>query len=1065
MAINNQGFPSYSFIMFLAFAAFGSYIWSSDPLKTARPQSQNLPAISSSSLSAIPARLWQDPFRVIYARDKGNKPRMILRLEDTPLTGAIKQYFIDKQAEELLVLGVMVSTEAIADAEERRRRRRYALVNALSESGFVPENAGQIQVGMITGQGGMRERLITPYEWFEYEAPASVTGTTKTNSHKKVLLLWLDAAHYHRKPYYHLSQLIKTLAADTAMRGNMRFAILGPAGSDGLSSLVKKSYPPVSSKQQESRPAQALSMEIKAMCQLGTAGIHILSPVATIANSRLYQTNEKTLEQRFSFANYAAGKSCLTIHRTVHRDDQLMFRMVLELWRRGIKPGHSHVVLLSERDTAFGRALPESFKQAFCGSDNRDCEAQYIHSFSYLRGIDGVAPGSNTDLGLATSKSSASKKREQAREESSVRRPVGTGQFDYLRRTADEIVLLDRKLRKQDGKGILAIGVLGSDVYDKLLILRALRSRLMGVTYFTTDLDAQFLHPAEYPWTRNLVIASSFDLKLNEALQGSVSPFRDNYQTSVFYSARLALQLTQENIASKVALPTQLDPLLFEVGRNGVVPLQPLDEENDHYANDMFAFQHTALPSQKTMQQSDLHPLANKRKLLPPLLLIIGMVILGGLALNQLLLNRLSSQTSYQLRWLLWGVVVLAVVSAVGVWCAQHEEPFIMLSGVSVWPTELINSLTLVLSLYFIFGSLRALEMNYRELGHKYLRYDPADNPDRESCDSWVCMLIGMLLVSAALVAILPRTISYDYIFLMLLVWGVVLGGWFFLLNRTLPKISLKYWMAEINGQNDEPVQKYWACYGNYGSRRHRFLRAFSIVLIFQAFVSFVFTLFGLEPPPLRGEVTRVIDSVITVGSVLGMLFLLFYMVDATRLCIVWVRGLTKKTYDWRGTRVEEYAREMNIPWPCAVHWLKLRMVAERTTEVSKLIYYPFIVIILILFSRISYFDDWGFPQSLAIITSALIAIALYTAIKLRQVAEQVRSDFIKYLNREKIVVSADTPPANKPSLAQIDELIDNVRTLRGGAFQPFLEQPLVKASLLLLGGVGFSASQFSGLM
>lgn len=1088
MAMSNQGFPSYSFVMFLAFAAFGSYIWSSDPLQTARPQTQNSPVISQSSLNAVPARLWQDPFRIIYARDKNDSPRLIKNLKDTRLIPEIKHYLADDKTQELLVLGVMVSTEAIADAEERRRRRRYALINALSEAGYVPEDAKHIQVGMMTGWGKNRDRLILPYEWFKQDASVSfseststekdvhdASGKSATHSHKKVLLLWLDAAHYHKTPYLHLRRLVQTLAkAET--RKKMRYAILGPADSGGLYSLVKRAY----QDRTLSGEASPASTAVTELCQLQTAGIHILSPLATIADSYLYQKMKqpvKMLEQHLSALRNPAGQSCISFHRTVHSDDQLMFRMVLELWRRGIEPSNNHVVLLSELDTAFGRALPESFKQAFCGKRNQICQQKYIHTFSYLRGIDGVAPGSNTDLGLATLKASAARKKQQSNPGVSIRRPVGAGQFDYLRRIADEIVELDKRLRKQDGKGVLAIGVLGSDVYDKLLILRALRSRLMGVTFFSTDLDAQFLHPAEFPWTRNLVIASSFDLKLIPALQGSTPPFRDNYQTSIFYSSRLALQLTDEDFSRKVNLPTQLDPLLFEVGRKGLISLQPLDNENNHYAKDLFSTRHfELLPQDDAITQSELHPQAGKGELLSPLVITIAIIGLGLLALNQL-----NARANYQLRWLAIGMLVLAGVSALGIWCSIHEEPFILLAGVSVWPTEIINSLTLVLSLYFICTSLRSLDMNYRKISDDYLLLSWAQsmskkwksnaeasfcgNTETTKSNGWKAILALMLVVSALLVALLPRSIGYDNIPLMLLVWVLVLMVWFVLIYRVTPVASLNKWAAQIKQQDEMPIQQYWKIYGEYGAIKNRFLRAFTLVLIFQAFASFIFTLFGLEPAPLRGEVTRVIDSVITVSSLLGMLFLLFYMVDATRLCIIWIRGLTKNNYDWRGTAVDNLVVSMNIPWPCAVHWLKLKIVAQRTSEVSKLIYYPFLVIILILFSRINYFDDWGFPQSLAIITSCLIAVALYAATKLRQQAERVRKDFIDYLESEKITVSGNKAMPNKPSLAQLNELIENVSRLKKGAFQPFLEQPLVKASLLLLGGVGFSASQFSSLL
>ena len=56
---------------------------------------------------------------------------------------------------------------------------------------------------------------------------------------------------------------------------------------------------------------------------------------------------------------------------------------------------------------------------------------------------------------------------------------------------------------------------LGSDVYDKLLILKALKKGLPGAIFFTTDLDARYSLPSEFQETKNLIVASPFGLQLS----------------------------------------------------------------------------------------------------------------------------------------------------------------------------------------------------------------------------------------------------------------------------------------------------------------------------------------------------------------------------------------------------------------------------------------------------------------------------------------------------------------------------------------------------------------------
>ena len=101
----------------------------------------------------------------------------------------------------------------------------------------------------------------------------------------------------------------------------------------------------------------------------------------------------------------------------------------------------------------------------------------------------------------------------------------GEAQLDYVRRLADHIAhdlaypeddsggngSSDEERAELGGRPV-AVGILGSDVYDKLLVLEALRDRLPRATFFTTDLDARLSHPDLYRRTRNLIVGSAYGL-------------------------------------------------------------------------------------------------------------------------------------------------------------------------------------------------------------------------------------------------------------------------------------------------------------------------------------------------------------------------------------------------------------------------------------------------------------------------------------------------------------------------------------------------------------------------
>ena len=172
-----------------------------------------------------------------------------------------------------------------------------------------------------------------------------------------------------------------------------------------------------------------------------------------------------------------------------------------------------------------------------------------MHPFKYLRGLDGQMPDGSGSASGANARDTGSKPDKDSKD--SAKRPPdpiakdraeGQSQFDYLRRLGDRIQQLDAALRRDGQQGIEAVGVLGSDLYDKLLVLQSLRPLLPNAWFFTTDLDALLLNPGGQTRTRNLLVASSFGLRLRPDIQNEIPPFRGSYQTAEFLVTRVAIR-------------------------------------------------------------------------------------------------------------------------------------------------------------------------------------------------------------------------------------------------------------------------------------------------------------------------------------------------------------------------------------------------------------------------------------------------------------------------------------------------------------------------------------------
>ena len=232
--------------------------------------------------------------------------------------------------------------------------------------------------------------------------------------------------------------------------------------------------------------------------------------------------------------NHSKNENLINLYRTIATDDTLARAIKEELNKRGVFPDKScesingdvmcreHVALISEWDTVFGRSFQETIQNAFedqCnlrhGGRNSNTingvfcnsKSQWLDEYHYLRGLDGQtaaaaerakkADKSATSPEKETNTLDLIKTRISGKDNATVSEsPEGPVQFDYLRRIADEMTAKDKVLRAH-GSAIKAIGVVGTDVFDKLLVLQALRPYFPGALFFTTDLDAALTLPSE----------------------------------------------------------------------------------------------------------------------------------------------------------------------------------------------------------------------------------------------------------------------------------------------------------------------------------------------------------------------------------------------------------------------------------------------------------------------------------------------------------------------------------------------------------------------------------------
>src|SRR6059036_881226 len=155
----------------------------------------------------------------------------------------------------------------------------------------------------------------------------------------------------------------------------------------------------------------------------------------------------------------------------------------------------------------------------------------------------------------------------------------------------------------------------------------------------------------------------------------------------------------------------------------------------------------------------------------------------------------------------------------------------------------------------------------------------------------------------------------------------------------------------------------------------------------------------------------------------------------------------------WSREVVEQSHRKPPLTEKELSAYHEIFFVAQRTQVVAPLIWYPLLVLTLIVLARASLFDNWTWPPGLVLIYFITGAWALGSAILLRRAAEQLRETALNDLRRFRLL--GQEIEAKRQTF---DELMAEIRGLKTGAFAPLTDQPFIRAVLFPGGVLGLLA-------
>src|SRR5260221_10576438 len=71
--------------------------------------------------------------------------------------------------------------------------------------------------------------------------------------------------------------------------------------------------------------------------------------------------------------------------------------------------------------------------------------------------------------------------------------------------------------------------------------------------------------------------------------------------------------------------------------------------------------------------------------------------------------------------------------------------------------------------------------------------------------------------------------------------------------------------------------------------------------------------------------------------------------------------------------------------------WLDVKVLADHTEKVGRMIYYPFVILLLLIIAQNRFLENWDWPIALILVASIIAAYVLYSGFIVRGAAEKVR--------------------------------------------------------------------------
>ncbi|GAB4186938.1 MAG: hypothetical protein Tsb002_11810 [Wenzhouxiangellaceae bacterium] len=1000
---NNAWLQTATFLV-VAVTAGGLYFQEA-PFELERPEGE----LGVYELPASRSRNWEDPLKVAEREFQESYEREIQYYSENNNSQRHKAYrqalinLAKKRAPEKLmakicegievgcdqqirsVIGAMLPGGHHSDDVESRLEIRYAIAAAMYSEGYVPvENSWTIydfdyrsvknrsiddacpyhdDCSAVKGGDDVDSLdssrympiFVSYFQRFDIDVDWSGQGDSQANG---VLVLWLDENVIENKGYKNDINDIASIfdeILDSKINDRL-LAIIGPSDSRRMGRLLKYSS------------------------EEGTDQAKKIKESLVMINGR--STREKKgdvyLNSRRADVLGIGG-----YYQTIAGDYETVGALVNELESRAIPC--TELALFVEIDSSYSLAMEDSIRELYgCGAP--------LMRYGYMRGVDGRLVGDklvdHDDAGRAVI----------------VESPNGAHQLDYLRRVVKSFV------DNGQSRKIKAIGIFGVDVYDKLLVIQAIRSVTQDILIFTTDINANLIADASHDWLRGVLISSSYDLGANRAYSGQVTDvesiyyYRSNYQMSYEQAVRLVLggqndaRLNQKLAPcddfidlpnetsfcmSNVRVGSEWQSAVHEIGRNG------------------FVRQTSGISKKKAVEGSGF--VDGARLLIRYLLVLLWplMVLAVYVKFNPIIKSEVGDSQSYN--WLLVGTAFSLFFCLVMGWWLMvgSQEPSVLDQGVSVIPAFVLRIQVIVFA------------------------------------------IVGLWLVALHLLNHESKMIDESY----LVEDGQSDGGESRI--RELDKLDLQGFVGRLGLEKTlKPHLRDWL--------KRSLLLGLS--------VSFLIYVFDIDFF-VKSYADKSLHLAIEWGTGLSFFMIIAVVATCSRIFQADINMVLYAHRD-RVAAIFSQCMKMDKESESCIDLNDLKKnisrcrgifrLVMRSTELSlRTSLLPIIMIVIFAFSYSRWFEAWSWPDDVLVLLFVLSAIVIGSALVLQIRVRQFRDSTLAKMNQ-----CINKVPDDQIASAQIliSEFEEWVRHQRRGAFTPLWQHPLVQVvALQILAGIALA--------